>query len=85
MNEPIGKMLDELGVTLSIEPNQRLVSVYVIGKVIDLDAGTSYLVLGSNNLDWIDEGGLIAAAEKLRSASIAMQLSGCDCDGDEDA
>lgn len=71
---PAGPLLDALGVTLAVTPDQQLVEVVVIGKVVefgDEDPGVS-LVFGTNaGLDWIAQRGLVHVAEKLLSNGLA--------------
>jgi hypothetical protein len=74
MMQEIGRLIDELGVRLDLEDTQRLTSVFVIGKVMDLNNGNAYLVLGSNGLDWIDEGALIHAANVARTETVAHMM-----------
>jgi hypothetical protein len=77
----IGHILDELDVQLDIGSNQRVTQAFIIGKVMDLDTGASYLVLGSNGMDWIEEGGLLSAANEARRATIQemlMHTGACD-------
>lgn len=82
--ETIGQMVDGLGVTLNIGRSQRLVSVLVIGKVINMNDGDASLVIGSSKLDWIEEGGLMEAAQLIRKQVVQDQMTTVDCDDDED-
>lgn len=83
-DERIGKVIDDMGVTLDLTSTQRLASVLIIGKVIDLKDGGSYLVIGSNQLDWIEIDGLLKAMDRVQSAQTLLRLSNaCECSCDE--
>ena len=63
---PAGPLIDELGVTLDLEGNDRLTDVLVLGKTTDLEDGAVGLVIAaSSNLDWIAQAGLLAVAGQL--------------------
>lgn len=62
---PAGPILDELGVTLELEPNDRVTEVLILAKLTDLDTGDVGLVFASNDLDWIAQAGLLAAASQV--------------------
>lgn len=64
-DRPVGQLLDGLGVTLDLRPEQQVIEVLVIAKVADFkeDEGTPRLGLGSSTgLDWMAELALIEAA-----------------------
>jgi hypothetical protein len=76
-DQPVGPLLDALGVTIELEANQHLTEAIVLGKVIDLDDNTTGLVIGSSNsLDWIAQRGLVAAAQHI------LDHDGCRDDDD---
>ena len=62
--QPIGPLLDALGVTIELEDNQQLTEVLVLGKGTDFDSNETALVLAaSTGLDWISQRGLVSAAQ----------------------
>lgn len=64
MTEPhaAGPILDGLGVTLNLDPDDRVTEVLILAKTTDLNTGTVGLSLASNGLDWIAQIGLLTAA-----------------------
>jgi hypothetical protein len=74
-NQYIGNMIDAMDVQLDIGENQHLTEVFIVGKVLDLATGQAYLVLGSNKLDWIAEGGLLQAATLARGATVVRMIN----------
>jgi hypothetical protein len=65
-------MIDALGVTLTLDDNQQLTDVLVIGRIADFTDGQTGLVIGSSNgMDWITQLGLIAAARGVLEAEPA--------------
>lgn len=62
-DQPAGPLLDALGVTIDLDPDQQLTEALVIGKVADFDSSNTILVLASSEgLDWIAQLGLLHAA-----------------------
>lgn len=59
---PAGPILDGLGVTFELAPDDRVTEVLVLAKTTDLATGAVGLSLASNGLDWIAQIGLITAA-----------------------
>jgi hypothetical protein len=62
---PAGPILDDLGVHMALDPNDRVTEVLVIGKLTNLETGDVGLVCASNDLDWIARWGLLAAAGEV--------------------
>jgi len=62
---PIGPILDDLGITLELEAQDRVTEVLILAKTMDLDTGDVALVVASNDLDWIAQAGLHAAASQV--------------------
>ncbi|MGH3927541.1 MAG: hypothetical protein ACRDS1_04190 [Pseudonocardiaceae bacterium] len=61
--QPAGPLLDALGVTIDLKPDQQLTEALVIGKLADFDGGDTALVLAkSKGLDWIAQLGLVHGA-----------------------
>jgi hypothetical protein len=62
--QPIGPLLDALGVTIVLEDNQQLTDALVIARGADFDTNETALVLSaSTGLDWISQRGLVSAAQ----------------------
>lgn len=75
-DQPVGPLLDALGVTIELEANQHLTEAVVLGKVVDLEDNTTGLVVGtSSRMDWIAQRGLIDAARHI--------LNSCECHDDD--
>lgn len=61
--QPIGSIIDQLGVTACIEDNQQITEVLVVAKLTDFaDGSTSLGVYNSTGMDWIAQLGLFRAA-----------------------
>jgi hypothetical protein len=75
-DQPVGPLLDALGVTIELDANQQLTEVVVIGRVVDFVDNTTGLVIGtSRGCDWISQRGLLAAAQHI--------LDDCTCQPDD--
>jgi hypothetical protein len=63
--QPIGPLLDALGVTIELEDNQQLTEVLVIAKSVDFtsDDPPALVLASSDGLDWIAGRGLMYAAQ----------------------
>ena len=66
---PAGPILDELGVTMELGEQDRVTEIVVIAKTTDLDTGDVALVIASNDLDWIAQAGLLAAAGEVQNST----------------
>lgn len=66
---PAGPILDELGVTLAVKDQDRVTEVLVLAKVMNLEDGQAGLIIGSNDLDWIQIEGLVGAARQVMHRS----------------
>jgi hypothetical protein len=60
--QPLGPIVDDLGVTLHLDPDDRVTDILVIAKTADLATGKVGLSMSSNDLDWIAKMGLLTAA-----------------------
>lgn len=65
MPEPIGNLLDTLGVTWTPDPGDLPTSALVLLKVIDTDGDTILRTCSSDGLDWINRLGMLRAAEHV--------------------
>ena len=65
---PLGPVIDRLGITGNIDPNDQVTECLVICKVVDFETGRTSLGFYSNEgLDWIAVHGLLAAAQHVNS------------------
>lgn len=62
---PAGPVLDELGVTLDLDPHDRVTEVLLLAKTTNLETGDVALLVASNGLDWIAQAGLHAAYAQI--------------------
>lgn len=59
---PAGPILTELGVTMMLNDTDRVTEAMILAKVTNLETGAVSLCTSSNDLDWIAQRGLVAAA-----------------------
>lgn len=61
--EPIGGIIDGLGVSASLETTQKITEVLVLAKITDFEDGsTSVGIYNSTGMDWISQLGLFRAS-----------------------
>lgn len=76
--QPAGPILDGLGVTLDLDDGDLIASAVVVAKVVNGEGEVTLLIADSEGMSWLDQRGLIAAANDLvRSAAFERR-------GDED-
>lgn len=63
--QQIGPVLDGLGVTIDLDEGDLVASSMVLSKVVDADGDVSLHITYSDGLSWIDQMGLLAAAQNL--------------------
>lgn len=63
--QKIGPVLDGLGVTLDMEDDDLIASAVVLAKVVDNDGQVALYIGVSHGLSWIDQLGLLAAAQQV--------------------
>jgi hypothetical protein len=63
--QPLGPIVDGLGITLHLDPDDRVTDLLVIAKTADLGDGRVGLSVTSNDLDWIAKLGLLTAAKAV--------------------
>jgi len=76
--KPAGPILDELGVTLDLDDDDRVVEVLVLAKTVAMGDGTVGLVVADSGIDWIAQRGLIAAAQEILAADPPLLRGGED-------
>jgi len=64
---PIGPILDALDVSVDLGPHDRITDVVVCARVLNLTDGSEAIGLYHNDLGWIMQRGLVAAAEHVLS------------------
>jgi len=60
--QPIGQLLDTLGVTSTIVPDDLPVAALVLLKVVDATGGVRLAAAWSDGMDWITRLGMLTAA-----------------------
>ena len=60
--QPIGQLLDNLGVAAAIAPDDLPVAALVLLKVVDADGGVRLSLAYSDGMDWITRLGMLTAA-----------------------
>ena len=69
-----GSILDGLGVTLDLADTDLLTDVMVVGKIADLTDGGTNIVIGlSDGMDWVNQLGLLAAANVVLQSRLRTQ------------
>lgn len=63
--EPIGNLLDSLGVMHSPEEGDLVASAVVLLKVLAEDGDVSLRIVASDGLSWIERLGMLRAAEHV--------------------
>lgn len=61
-SQPIGQLLDSLGVTSTIAPDGLPVAALVLLKVVDATGDVRLILAYSDGMDWITRLGMLAAA-----------------------
>ena len=61
-SQPIGQLLDSLGVTSTIAPDDLPVAALVLLKVVDATGGVRLNLAYSDGMDWITRLGMLTAA-----------------------
>lgn len=75
--QPVGPILDGLGVTVDLDDGELVESALILAKTVDADGEVALMVASSTGLTWIDQAGLLAAAQQVMND---RRLSHGDCD-----
>jgi hypothetical protein len=67
--QPIGPLLDTLGVTADLDPDQQITEALVLAKVTDFSTGQTALGVYHSGLDWVAQLGLIEGGRMVLSAA----------------
>jgi hypothetical protein len=60
--QPIGQLLDNLGVAAAIAPDDLPVAALVLLKVVDIEGGVRLSLAYSDGMDWVTRLGMLTAA-----------------------
>ena len=60
--QPIGQLLDNLGVAAAIAPDDLPVAALVLLKVVDVEGGVRLSLAYSDGMDWVTRLGMLTAA-----------------------
>lgn len=72
--EKIGSILDGLDITLDLAEGDLIASAVVLVKVVDRNGGVSLGIANSTGCSWIEQLGLVAAADHvIRSDSPVLR------------
>lgn len=66
-DQPIGQLLDSLGVTVDLNEGDMPVDAHVLLKVIKADGTVSLVKAISESLDWISLIGMLTAALSIEN------------------
>lgn len=70
MSEPIGPILEGLGITWEAHDGDLISDVIVIAKVIDHDGNVGLRSRYSTGMSWIERLGMLRAAESAELADL---------------
>lgn len=70
-DQPIGQLLDSLGVTADLDEGDLPVDALVLIKVVKADGGVSFVKGASESLDWITSLGMLTAAIEIENSGYA--------------
>jgi acyl-CoA hydrolase len=68
-DQPIGPILDGLGVTIDLDDSELVESALVITKLVNADGQVLLGLYGSDAMSWLEKLGLIQAAKQRVSDS----------------
>jgi hypothetical protein len=64
-DQPIGPILDGLGVTIDVDDGDLIENALVISKCVLADGGVAVVLSDSAGMSWLEQLGLIAAATQI--------------------
>lgn len=68
--QPLGQLLDALGVAADLDPGDMPTDAIVLLKVVKADGSVTMINGSSETLDWISAIGMISAAQKIESSRV---------------
>ncbi|MFJ6073693.1 hypothetical protein ACIQFU_23100 [Streptomyces sp. NPDC093065] len=66
-DQPVGQILDALGVTLDLDEGDMPVDAHAIMKIVKADGTVSLVKAVSESLDWITTLGMLTAALEIEN------------------
>jgi len=75
--QPIGPILDGLGVTVDLDEGDLIESAVVLLKTVDSSGGVGVVIADSAGMDWLGQLALVTAAKSI------VDDHRFDCRGDE--
>jgi hypothetical protein len=75
--QPIGPILDGLGITVELDDGELIESALVLAKSVSSDGSVALAVASSVGMSWLEQLGLIAAAQRVAND---RPLEHPDCD-----
>lgn len=69
MSEPLGSIIDALGVTHTPDDGELIASAIVLMRVIAADGEESIRFAYSDGLGWVERIGILRVAEKIELAT----------------
>jgi hypothetical protein len=73
-DQPLGPILDNLGVVANLDAGEQITDVLVIAKISDFDNGhTAIGVYNNTGVDWVLKLGLLAAAREVLDTEIGRK------------
>ncbi len=76
-DQPIGPVLDGLGVTIDLADGDLVEDAVVLAKVVDADGDVTLSISSSEGQSWLDQLGLVTAARDLRRHSAYETRDDC--------
>lgn len=70
--QPIGDVLDGIGIKATLEEGELVAGAMVLLKVIDTDGDTRLTMAYSDGLGWIERAGMLRIAEALETRSSTL-------------
>lgn len=67
--EPIGQLIDALGIEATVGPGELVSGAIVLLKVVQEDGSTRLNLTYSDGLGWIERVGMLRVAEQIESTT----------------
>lgn len=67
-DQPVGQLIDALGVRIDLDEGDLPTDAYVVLKVVKADGAVSLVNGRSESLDWITAIGMITAAQAVQNS-----------------
>lgn len=66
-DQKVGRLLDNLGVTAELDPEDMPTDALVIIKVVRETGGVAIVIGASETMDWVTQAGMLTAAQDITS------------------